>query len=75
MTINAGHETPVTIQVTTIKMINEINDEIYTHDVYGKLNTTQAKKVSQEIGYTYISKETKKETFSVPTSQLKQLKG
>lgn len=75
MTINAGHETVVTIQVTTIKMINEINDEIYSHDINGKLNTTQAKKVAQEIGYTYISKDNKKETFSVPTSQLKQLKG
>lgn len=75
MTINAGHETLVTIQVTTIKMINEINDEIYSHDVNGKLNTTQAKKVAQEIGYTYISKDNKKESFLVPTSQLKQLKG
>ena len=66
--------TDVTIQVTTVKMINEVNNEVYENDVNGKLNTTQAKKHASEIGYTFISKTNKKETFQVLTSELKSLK-
>lgn len=68
------HQTTVTVQVTTIKLINEINDEIYNHTVNGKLTTAQAKTVAKEIGYTYINKEVLKDTFDVPTKLLLELK-
>lgn len=68
------HHTTVTVQVTTIKLINEINDEIYNHNVNGKLTTAQAKAVAKEIGYTYINKEVSKDTFDVPTKLLLELK-
>lgn len=66
--------TTVTVQVTTIKMINEVNDEIYNHNVNGKLTTSQAKNIAKEIGYTYINKDVSKDTFNVPTKLLLELK-
>ena len=68
------HKTTVTVQVTTIKMINEFNDEIFNHNVNGKLTTTDAKEIAKEIGYTYISKTVSKDTFDVPTKLLLELK-
>lgn len=72
---NFEHQTEVTVQVTTIKMINEINDEIYNHNVNGKLTSAEAKKVAKEIGYTFISKDVTKDTFFVNTNELTKLKG
>lgn len=71
--INA-HVTTVTVQKTVIKLINELNDEVYTQTVNGKLNTTDSKKYAANVGYTFISKENIKETFDVPTSELVKLK-
>lgn len=70
----ANHVTSVTVQKTIIKLINEVNDEVYTQTVNGKLNTTDSKKYAANVGYTFISKENVKETFDVPTSELTKLK-
>lgn len=66
--------TNVTVQVTNIKMINELNDEIFNHTENGKLTTAQAKLVAKEIGYTYINKDVSKDSFNVPTKLLLELK-
>lgn len=68
-----SHETEVTIQVTTVKLINEVNDEVFTMQVNGKLTTTDAKAYAKEVGYTFVSKENSKQTFVVNTNDLKQL--
>lgn len=70
-----NHVTSVTVQKTVIKLINELNDEVYSQTVNGKLNTTESKKYAANVGYTFISKENIKDTFDVPTTELNNLKG
>lgn len=74
MQTQIDHMTTVTIQVTNIKLINELNDEVYTINVNGKLNTTESKAHAKEVGYTFVSKENVKESFEVNTTELLQLR-
>lgn len=65
------HKTTVTVQRTNIKMVNEVDDVIYTITVNGKLNIIDSKAfVEDKMGYTYISKENVKHTFNVLTNDL-----
>lgn len=70
-----NHKTQVTVRYTSIKMVDESNnDEVTTVDVNGKLNLTDAKNHAKEMGLTFISKDDKKDFFFVETDALKALK-
>lgn len=70
------HQTEVTTITTSIKLIDESNnDEVKHHVVNGKLNVSECKAVAKELGLTFVSKDVNKETFNVNTDSLIQLKG
>lgn len=70
------HQTEVTTVTTSIKMIDESNnDEVKQQTVNGKLNVSECKSFAKELNLTYVSKETMKDTFNVNTDSLIQLKG
>ncbi len=72
-TIN-HHVTKVSVQSTFIKMINEVDDYVYTIEINGKLNITDSKHKAKDLGYTFISKENVTTTFNVNTDELIKLK-
>lgn len=75
MTMN-NHQTEVTTITTTIKLIDETNnDEVKQHVVNGKLNVSECKTVAKELNLTFVSKDVNKETFNVNTDDLINLKG
>lgn len=71
--LNSDHTTPVKIQLTRIKCLDEKNNEVIMLDSYGKLNITESKKLATSNGLVFITKELINNVHNVKTSELLKL--
>lgn len=70
MDINPTHKTRVKVQITHIKCVNEVNDEIVTLDAHGKLTITECKNIAKQNDLSFVSKTTVTNEHEVLTSEL-----
>lgn len=70
LTHNSTHTTVVTIQVTNVKCLNEVTDEVVIVNAFGKLNLRESKQVATEHGLTFVSKENITNEHELLTSEL-----